>query len=49
MEDLDLGGERGNLEFLEAWGQQGLLDIEENREITASQATVRWDEKELRA
>lgn len=44
-----MGGERGNLEFLEAQDHWGPLDIEENREIMASQPMVRQDEKELRA
>lgn len=49
LEDLDLGGERGNLEFLEAQDQWGSLDSEESREIMASRAMVRQEEKELRA
>lgn len=44
-----MGGERGNLEFLEAQDHWGPLDIEENREIMASRPMVRQDEKELRA
>lgn len=43
-----MGGERGNLEFLEAQDHWGPLDIEENRETMASRPMVRQDEKELR-
>lgn len=45
----DFGAKKENREFLESQGQWGKLDREENREIMASQATVRWDEKEQRA
>lgn len=45
-EVLGLLGKKENLEFLEIQGQWGKSDREEDRGITASQAMVKWDEKE---
>lgn len=46
MEDLGCWGKKENLDFLEIQDHRGKWASEESREIMASQATVRWDEKE---
>lgn len=46
LEDPGLRAGRENLGCLGTQGQRGQLDSEEDREIMASQAMGRWDEKE---